>query len=68
MGTDILAESSKRLEKLQLNSSIQFCEMKLPLPTFTIADDFHEYLEVHGERAIPGAGLMAGITDTLLER
>jgi hypothetical protein len=66
----ILAESSKRLENLGLNNLIQFSEMEPPLPTFTIADDFHEYWEVHGGRkhkTIPGTRLMAGITDTLLE-
>jgi hypothetical protein len=67
----ILAESSKRLENLGLNNLIQFSEMEPPLPTFTIADDFHEYWEVHGGRGhktIPGTRLMAGIIDTLLER
>jgi hypothetical protein len=45
--------------------------MEPPLSTFTIADDFYEYWEVHGERghkAILGTRLMVGITDVLLER
>jgi hypothetical protein len=70
MVSGILEDSSKRLEKLELNNLLQFSEIEPPVPKFTTADDFHAYWKVYGEghKAIPRTRLMAGVTDTLLGR